>query len=195
MLSSDKAGKVLPGRENGARSLPVPRPFCCPYRCGQRPLEKSLESRVGGYPQRADSAAPMAPNPLITNHRQRSWRSDHRGQIGAVVPRTAASALRQQKLLIQIRHNDPLQPMPPRQRLLPAMVEATHEKRADRPLRQTRGVHADASFSSAFSTRAAQATHGPPHRLVPGLNRQPSSSRCKKRYSVVKSGTLVNPSV
>ncbi len=52
---------------------------------------------------------------------------DHRGQIGAVVPRTAARGLRQQELLIQIRYHHPLQPMPPRQRLLPVMVQATHK--------------------------------------------------------------------
>jgi hypothetical protein len=51
---------------------------------------------------------------------------DHRGQIGAVVPRTAPGALRQQELLIHIGHDHPLQPMPPGQRLWPMMMQPPH---------------------------------------------------------------------
>jgi hypothetical protein len=94
---------------------------------------------------------------------------DHRGQIRAVVPRAAPCGLRQQELLIQVRHHSPLQPVPPRQRLLPVMEQATHKERADRSLRQTRRVHADAGSSSACSVSAAQTTHGLADRLVDGL--------------------------
>lgn len=42
---------------------------------------------------------------------------DNHRQIGTVVPRAPSCGLRQQKVLIQIRHHHPLQPLPPRQRL------------------------------------------------------------------------------
>ena len=49
-------------------------------------------------------------------------RFDHRRQIPAVVPWTASRALREQELLIQIRHDHPLQPVPPGQGFLPVMM-------------------------------------------------------------------------
>lgn len=49
-------------------------------------------------------------------------RFDDRGQTRAVVPRKALGALRQQDLLIQVRHDHPTQPMPPGQWLFPIMM-------------------------------------------------------------------------
>ena len=66
-------------------------------------------------------------------------------QIRAVVPRAAPRELRQHELLIQIHGDHPLQPVPPRQRFLPVMMRALHKERAHRALRQTCGVHGDAS--------------------------------------------------
>ena len=86
-------------------------------------------------------------------------RFDDGGQIRAVVPRSASCRLRQQELLIQIGHDHPLQPMPPRQRLLAMVMQATDKKRADGSLRQTRGVHSHAGSSPAFAARAAQPTY------------------------------------
>src|SRR6516164_2239091 len=94
---------------------------------------------------------------------------DDGGQIRAVVPRTSSGALRQQKLLIQIRYDHPLRPMPPRQRFLSMMVQAAHEKRADRSLCQSRGVHAYAGSPSGFSVRAAQPAYGLADRSIDGL--------------------------
>lgn len=100
-------------------------------------------------------------------------RRDYRGQIRAIVPRPAPGALRQQELLIQIRHDHPLQPMPPRQRLLAVVMQATHKERADRSLRQTRRVHAHAGSSPTFSASPTQAAHGLADRLIDGLVVQP----------------------
>ena len=55
-------------------------------------------------------------------------RGDDRGQIRTVVPRTAPRELRQHELLIQIHGDDPLQPVPPRQRFLPVMMQAAHKE-------------------------------------------------------------------
>jgi len=49
---------------------------------------------------------------------------DHRRQTRAVVPWAAPRDLRQQALLVQVDHNDPLQPVSPGQRLLPVMMQA-----------------------------------------------------------------------
>jgi hypothetical protein len=65
---------------------------------------------------------------------------DYCGQTRSNVPRASSRDLRQQKLLIQIRHDHPLQPMSPRQRFLPMMMHASHKERADRSLRQARGI-------------------------------------------------------
>ena len=95
-------------------------------------------------------------------------RFDHRGQIRAVVPRTASRGLRQQELLIQIRHDHPLQPVPPRQGFLPVMMQAPHKERADRSLRQARRVDGHASPPPA-GARAAQPAHRLADRPVDGL--------------------------
>jgi len=75
-----------------------------------------------------------------TNGRSRGSRCDEVRQIPTIVPGPAARALRQQKLLIQIRHDHPLQPMPPGQRFLPVMMHAPHEEGADRSLHQAPGI-------------------------------------------------------
>jgi nitrate reductase beta subunit len=72
--------------------------------------------------------------------------------------------LREQELLIQIGHDDPLQPMPPRQRFLPMMMYVPPEEPADRTLRQSGCVNGHAGIPSAFSARPAQ----PMHRLAHG---------------------------
>lgn len=66
-----------------------------------------------------------------------------------------AQRVRHPDLLIQIRHNHALQPVPPRQRFLPVMMHAPHKERADRSLRQARSVH---SYASAPQRRAAART-------------------------------------
>jgi hypothetical protein len=53
------------------------------------------------------------------NGRSLGSRCDDGRQIPTIVPGPASRALRQQKLLIQIRHDHPLQPVPPRQRFCP----------------------------------------------------------------------------
>jgi hypothetical protein len=95
-------------------------------------------------------------------------RLDDRGQIRAIVPRAAARDLRQQKLLIQIRHHHPLQPVPPRQRFLPVMMHAPHKKRADRALRQARRIDRHASAPPSFFARATQPAHRLADRAVDG---------------------------
>jgi hypothetical protein len=81
---------------------------------------------------------------------------DDRRQIRTVVPRTAPRDLRQQELLIPIRHDHPLQPGSPRQRLLPVMMHPAHKERAHRPLRQTGGVHRDTRSLPPSAQRTAQ---------------------------------------
>src|SRR5579875_3600686 len=46
-------------------------------------------------------------------------------------PRALACDLGQQELLIHIRHDHSLQPMPPRQRFLPLRMQASHKEHAD----------------------------------------------------------------
>ena len=58
------------------------------------------------------------------NARLLGSRLDHCGQIRTIVPRTTSCDLRQQELLVQIHHDHPLQPMSPRQRLLPVMMHS-----------------------------------------------------------------------
>ena len=116
---------------------------------------------------------------------------DDRGQIRTVVPRTASRDLRQQELLIQIRHDHPLQPVPPRQRFLPVMMHAPHKERADRSLRQARGVHGHASSPPAQRREPrSRRTVSPTARWMVW-----SSRRFRKRYKVAKSGTLPSPNV
>jgi hypothetical protein len=98
-----------------------------------------------------------------------SSRFDHGRQICAVVPRTAPRELRQHELLIQINHNHPLQPVPPRQRFLPVMMHAPYKEGAHRSLRQTRGVDGDASPLSPLAQRATQPTHRFANCAVDGL--------------------------
>jgi hypothetical protein len=82
-------------------------------------------------------------------------RLDQCGQIGTIVPRAASRDLRQQKLLIQIHHDQPLQPVAPRQRFLPVMMHAPHEERAHRSLRQARAIDRHAGAPPSFSVRRA----------------------------------------
>lgn len=63
-------------------------------------------------------------------------RFDDGRQIRTIVPRATSCDLRQQALLVHIRHDHPLQPMSPRQRLLPVMMQASHKEGADRSLGQ-----------------------------------------------------------
>src|SRR6267154_4927990 len=110
-------------------------------------------------------------------------------QIRAVVPRPSPRELRQHELLIQIHGHHPLQPVPPGQRFLPVMMHASHKERAHRALRQTGGVHGDASPLPLWrSEPRSRRTVSPTARSMVW-----SSRRCKKRYSVVKSGTLTRP--
>ena len=101
-----------------------------------------------------------------TNARLLRSRLDDRGLIRAIVPRAAARDLRQQKLLIQIRHNHPLQPMPLGQRFLPVMMYAPHKKRADCALRQARGIVRYAGAPPSFFVRATQPAHRLADRLI-----------------------------
>src|SRR5208282_2495157 len=104
-----------------------------------------------------------------TNGRSLGSRCNDGRQIPAIVPGPAARALRQQELLIQIRHDHPLQPMSPRQRFLPVMMHAPHEERADRALRQTRRIDRYASPPPSFLARATQPAHRLADRPVDGL--------------------------
>ena len=83
-------------------------------------------------------------------------------QIRAVVPRTASRALPEQELLIQIRHDHPLQPVPPGQGFLPVMMQAPHKKRADRSWRQAGRVDGHPSPPVAPASPSAH----PAHRLA-----------------------------
>ena len=94
---------------------------------------------------------------------------DHGRQIRAVVPRATSRQLRQHELLIQIDRDHPLQPVPPRQRFLPVMMQASHKERADRSLRQTRCVHGYASPLPAPLSRTAQPAHRLADRPIDGL--------------------------
>jgi hypothetical protein len=112
--------------------------------------------------------------------------SDDRGPIRTVVPGAASRHLRQQELFIQIRYDHPFQPVPPRQRFLPMMMQAPHKERADGSLRQARGID---SYTSAppffFGVPRNRCTISPTARSMTW-----SSRRCRKRYRVVWSGTL-----
>jgi hypothetical protein len=94
---------------------------------------------------------------------------DDGGKIRAVVLRAASRDLRQQKLLIQIRHDHPLQPMSPRQWFLPVRMHASHKERADRSLRQARRIDRHAGSPPSFSERAAQPAHRLADRAVDGV--------------------------
>jgi hypothetical protein len=121
---------------------------------GDHTLCPELLSDVGMIPL----AVELGVGQHQTNARLLGSRFDHSGQIRAIVPRATSRDLRQHKLLIQIRHDHPLQPMPPGQRFLPVMMHPPHEEGADRSLRQARRIDPHAG-SSTFSARAAQATH------------------------------------
>jgi hypothetical protein len=90
-------------------------------------------------------------------------------QIRTVVPRASPRELRQHELLIQIHGDHPLQPVPPRQRFLPVMMRAPHKERAHRTLRQTGGVHCDASPPPLLAQRTAQPVCRFAGRAVDGL--------------------------
>jgi hypothetical protein len=96
-------------------------------------------------------------------------RSDDSRQIRTVVPRAASRNLRQRELLIQIRHDYPLQPVAQWQRFLPVMTPAPHEERAHRSLCQARRIDRHAGAPPSFSARAAQPAHGLADRAVDGL--------------------------
>ncbi len=83
---------------------------------------------------------------------------DERTQTATVVPRAAPCAPREQTPLIQVHHDQPFQPMPPRQRLLPVMMQAPYKLRAYRSLRQTRGVNGHPSRQAA-KVSAAHPAH------------------------------------
>lgn len=83
-------------------------------------------------------------------------RPDNGWHIRAVVPEAASRHRRQHELLIQIDHDHPLQPLPPRQRFLPKTIQSVHEKRTDRSLCQTRGVDCHAGSSPPLLANAAQ---------------------------------------
>ena len=85
---------------------------------------------------------------------------DGRWQIRTIIPRAASRDLRQQKLLIQVHHDYPFQPVRPRQRFLPVMVHAPHKECADRSLRQSRRIDRYAGSPPSFAARAAQPAHG-----------------------------------
>jgi hypothetical protein len=72
---------------------------------------------------------------------------------------SAPRKLRQHELLIQIHGHHPLQPVPPRERFLPVMMHAPHKERAYRALRQTGGVHGDASPLPLLAQRTTQTAH------------------------------------
>src|SRR5579875_2820246 len=113
------------------------------------------------------------------------------GQSPTVVPWTALHALREENLLIQIRHDHPLQPMPPRQGFLPIMMQASHKVRADRSLGQAGGIDGHPSPRRSWPRPPGmRRTVSPTAR-----SRLGPSSRLRKRYKVVKSGTLFNPRV
>jgi hypothetical protein len=101
---------------------------------------------------------------------------DNGRQIRAVVPGTPSCGLRQQELLIQIRHDHPLQPVSPRQRFLPVMMHAPHKECAHRALRQTGGVHGDASAFPLLAQRTTQPAHRFANRAVDGVL-EPARSR------------------
>ena len=96
-------------------------------------------------------------------------RFDDGGPIRAVVPGAASRALRQQELLIQIHHDHPLQPVPPRQRFLPVGMQAPHKERADRSLREACCVDGYANPPVAAASRTAQPAHRLPDRPINGL--------------------------
>src|SRR6266403_356292 len=90
-------------------------------------------------------------------------------QIRAVVPRPAPRELRPHELLIQIHGHHPLQPVPPGQRFLPVMMNAPHKERAHRALRQTGGVHGDASPLPLLAQRTTQPAHRFANCAIDGL--------------------------
>ena len=61
-------------------------------------------------------------------------------QVGTIVPRSPTCRLRQNELSFQIDNRQPLQPMPPRTRLLRVVVHTAHKERAHRTLGQSRGI-------------------------------------------------------
>ena len=144
----------------------VDAPGFLPALGGDHTLRAELLPDVGVIPFAVElGVGQHQPDPCLLGSRL-----DDRRQIRTVVPRATSRDLREQELLIQIGHHDPLQPMPPRQRFLPMMMHAPHEERADRAPRNRRTVS---------PTARSMVT---------------SSRRCRKRYRVVKSGTLPSPS-
>ena len=112
-----------------------------------------------------------------------------RRQTRAVVPGAPPSHLCQHTLPVQVNHHDPLQPVPPGQRLLPVMMLASDEEGAHRPRRQAGGIDRHAGpLSPPGHTLPNRRTVSPTARASVA-----SSTRFRKRYSVVKSGTLLNP--
>jgi hypothetical protein len=62
------------------------------------------------------------------------------GQTGAIVPRSLPRTLGQYQLPFHVDHDQPLQPMTPRHRLLRMVMHATYEKGTHGALRQPGGV-------------------------------------------------------
>ena len=91
------------------------------------------------------------------------------GKFAQVVPRTTSRHLCQQKLPIQIDHDHPFQPEPPRQRFLPMVMQAPHEERTDRSLRLTGSSHCHAGSAWACSPRLALSAYSLPDSSIDGL--------------------------
>ena len=89
-------------------------------------------------------------------------------QTRAVVPRATPRHLRQHALPVQVDHHDPLQPISPRQRFLPVMMQAADEEGAHRPRRQARGIDRHASPLSTATPYAGQPADGLVHRSGQG---------------------------
>jgi hypothetical protein len=117
----------------------------------------------------------FARKPLRRQQADSRNRSTHHGARAA-----------QHELLVQIDHDYPLQPSPPLQQFLPVMVHTSHIERADRSLRQ---VHRIAGSPRPFLRVSRN------RRIVSPTARSTvwSPRRCRKRYPVVKSGTLTSP--
>ena len=88
------------------------------------------------------------------------------GRIRTVVPGTASGGLRQQKLLVQVGHHDPLHRVPPGQRLLPVMTHPPHKEGADRSLCQSGGIHGHAGSPPALPSSPTQPAHRLADRLI-----------------------------
>ena len=81
---------------------------------------------------------------------------DEFGEMSTVIPRGLTRRLCQDELPLQVDDGQPLQPMPPRQRLLGVVIHAAYEEGADRALRQPGGV--DGHWGTTLGTGQLHAT-------------------------------------